>query len=90
MVYTGFLFKEDKDIAYILDISEERIQQIKDSNNPINKFKKKKIHRDDEEQEFQGAFDYREFITNNAEEIAEAEEKSSNKGKRGDNQWESG
>ena len=63
-----------------------RIQQIKDSNNPINKFKKKKIHRDDEEQEFQGAFDYREFITNNAEEIAEAEEKSSNKGKRGDNQ----
>ena len=61
-----------------------RIQQIKDSNNPINKMKKKKVSQPEEEQEFQGAFDYREFISNNTEEIAE-EEKESNKGKRGDN-----
>ena len=61
-----------------------RIQQIKDSNNPINKKKKKKVSQPEEEQEFQGAFDYREFISNNTEEIAE-EEKESNKGKRGDN-----
>ena len=61
-----------------------RIQQIKDSNNPINKMKKKKVSQPEEEQEFQGAFDYREFISNNTEEITE-EEKESNKGKRGDN-----
>ena len=61
-----------------------RIQQIKDSNNPINKLKKKKVSQPEEEQKFQGEFDYREFISSNAEEIAE-DEKESNKGKRGDN-----
>ena len=61
-----------------------RIQQIKESNNPINKMKKKKVSQPEEEQEFQGAFDYREFISSSAEEIAE-DEKESNKGKRGDN-----
>ena len=40
LVYTGFLFKEDKDIAYILDISEERMQQIREKLKKDNKSKK--------------------------------------------------
>ena len=39
LVYTGFLFKEDN--AYILDISEERMQQIREKLKKDNKSKKK-------------------------------------------------
>ena len=62
-----------------------RIQQIKESGNPKNRFKKRKQNQPEEEKEFQGGFDYRDFISNDLEENTE-EKTSSNTGKRGEDQ----